>query len=517
MRSLLKCVSRRKPRAVRPIRRDAFHPRAEALERRDVPAGTGIAQNAGELQIIGGLSADTARVQLDDRGTPLYVRDDRLIVTLEQPDGPASALVLDLYRAGPTSRQGRYVTSVTSISFAGGAGGDTFVNHSGLPSRAYGGSGDDVLTGSSAADTFFGDTGDDILTGGGGADALDGGDHNDLLIGSAGDDRLFGGDGDDILSGGDGRDWLEAGSAAEFADGGGGADWNAHVWAVGGTTATDVNQGQTGTCVVLSSLAAATQEHSLAGRFRYLGNFSYGVQMYDPARGWLAVAVPFDGTMVQDAGLNIVDPTPAAEGESWVILYQRAYLKHFYGMDPLDGDQVASFDGEPNGNQAIRAILGGGAETSANFNAPVMRSQLLAGQTLNVGGTGHRYAVIAVFQDAGGHWKVTLYNPWGYDAAHKATMDFDADGSDDGSMTMTWAEFTEPSHFRNYTYSAEPRPRALRTGPKRGRGDVLNPLAPTSGWISATPPPIVLSHWHSGGPIILDPADGTQVRLTPEL
>jgi hypothetical protein len=122
-------------------------------------------------------------------------------------------------------------------------------------------------------------------------------------------------------------------------------------------------------------------------------------------------------------------------------------------MDPLNGAQVDSFGGEPDGEQSIRSILGGDAGTTTTFDAQTMRNQLLAGQTLNVGGTGHRYAVTAVFQDAGGQWKVMLYNPWGNDGVHVAAMDIDADGSSDGFISMTWAEFTDPNHFTNYTYS----------------------------------------------------------------
>jgi hypothetical protein len=360
---------------------------------------------------------------------------------------------------------------------SGGAGNDTASGGNGNDSVyggdnddwLYGGANEDYVYGDAGNDHVYGDDGNDSVYGGAGTDTTIGGNGNDRLYGDAGNDWLYGGYGNDFLYGGadadtlygeGDNDWLEAGSASEFADGGYGTDYNAHKWAIGGTTPTDVNQAGAGTCVIMSTLAAASRNHDLSARFSYLGGFTYCVQLYDG--GWVNEYVTFDGSIVMDSAGNRMDPWSEVEGEFWTILYQRAYLQHFEGINVYNGNAVAGFGGEPDGNRAIRSVLGTDAETDdiddsfLFWGGPIspesLQQKLAEGRTINAGGTGHRYGVMDVFQ-SNGYWYVTLYNPWGYDAVHKSSIDFYPDGSSDGFITIGWSEFINDDNFVNYSYS----------------------------------------------------------------
>lgn len=222
MRTLFDSLRGRKSRSRSPVQRAAFRPRVEVLEQRDVPAGIFLAD--GELLILGGASADTARVTIDDRGTPLNIHDDRITATLIQTVGQPAALVINAYRQVQSFPAVRWAANVTSIYFNGADGNDLFVNSTSLPSRAYGGPGTDSLTGGSSADSFWGDAGDDRLTGGNGNDTFDGGDGNDVLLGDGGEDVLSGGDGEDVIYGGNNDDHLNGNDNSDILWGQGGND-----------------------------------------------------------------------------------------------------------------------------------------------------------------------------------------------------------------------------------------------------------------------------------------------------
>ena len=114
------------------------------------------------------------------------------------------------------------------VSFKGGDGDDTFVNHTSIDSLAYGNRGNDTLVGGTGSDelhggpghdTLFGNEGDDELHGDYGDDVLHGGRGDDDLRGWYGDDTLFGDEGDDILSGYEGDDVLFGGSGNDILKG----------------------------------------------------------------------------------------------------------------------------------------------------------------------------------------------------------------------------------------------------------------------------------------------------------
>jgi hypothetical protein len=270
----------------------------------------------------------------------------------------------------------------------------------------------------------------DTLYGGEGNDYLDGYEGNDFLYGEAGTDTVYGGSGDD---------WMEAGTASEFADGESGTDWNAHVWTINGAWVTDIDQEGSGTCSFLSTLAGATQFWT-GPVVIYEGNFTYAVLLYDA--GWgsnVWERVRFDGTMVRDSTGWLMDPRSVTEGEFWTILYQRAYLQRFYGIDVYNGDAVAAFAGEwPD--EPMSAIMAAESEWVASSTAdPWVVRDRVYNRTTTVCDSVHCYMFWDLYIDGAGVWQAVLYNPWRSDDTHESSLTFAADGSNDGFITVPWA------------------------------------------------------------------------------
>jgi Ca2+-binding RTX toxin-like protein len=323
------------------------------------------------------------------------------------------------------------------------------------------GGGSDTAIGSPFADIITGSSGNDRLEGRGGDDQLFGGAGSDSLYGGNGNDRLFGDSETDALYGENDNDWLEAGSATETADGGAGYDFNAHVWAIKrspwattGATYNDIYQANIGTCVFLSALSgAAAAGIDLASRISYLGNYTYEVMLYNPGTEQAEYRqVTFDGTL-QTYTLDLfglppqtgqIDPSPAPdqEGESWTLLFQRAYLQ----MTSALGEAISLLAVDFTDAQIAMYALTGRSVSIADGDygdAGSVRAALQAGQVVIAGNHGgetsliandHAYTVLQVYS-LGGYWWVTLRNPWGVDGGSGYG------DTGDGIIGMSWADF----------------------------------------------------------------------------
>ncbi|MFO0879220.1 MAG: calcium-binding protein [Gemmataceae bacterium] len=352
---------------------------------------------------------------------------------------------------------------VRSVRFLGGEGNDCFQNNvAGLPSVAYGKGGSDSLRGNSGVDRFFGGKGVDYLNGMGGKDELRGEGDGDFIYGGIGDDRIWGGDGgdriygqsgkdqidggdmtdwiyggteNDILHGGDGddylfgesgdddlygegdNDWLEAGSAEETAIGGDGdQDWNAHIWVYGGTTIDDTFQPVgTTTCSFLATLAGVNAHgQNLKDRIRYLGNFRYGVRMFNGA-SWVEQEVTFTGYLYND------DPTFNTESESYAILLQRAYLDMYGSGYRIPNNAIQALTGAT----AVQVELAAPPATLLDDMAaalaagrtvvactPSVRTTPYTGQPLQID---HSYTILGFVTDAfGSPTHVQVRDPGGF-------------------------------------------------------------------------------------------------------
>jgi uncharacterized protein YbaR (Trm112 family) len=284
-------------------------PGLEFLERRDLMAA--YVDGPGQLVVEGASNGDFATVE-----------------QVATTAGSSYRVILnDTVQLFPTSlvRSGKVI-------FRGYNGADRFDNLTALQTWAYGGEGNDTLSGGAVTDYLYGG-GDDELYGRGGNDRLYGEGANDRLHGQGGSDRLFGSTGNDKLFGGteydylygnEDDDFLDDGSGAEYVEGGDGYDFNAYVTAVAGATYTDVFQGASPTCWVTAAISAAARAGvDMSSRISYLGNGRYRVGLYNPSHVLTQQYVSFDGTRFAADAI----PNPGQEGESWVLITQRAILQ----------------------------------------------------------------------------------------------------------------------------------------------------------------------------------------------
>lgn len=396
-------------------RRPSLRPKLECLEPRDVPAG-GISSSLGANGVLTLTGTD---------------QNDQIVVVRQGSQ---------IRIAGVT--QAFATNQVRSITIHGLGGADIIDLQSTngdpltVPTLIYGGAGNDIIQGSAGPDQIYGGSG------------------NDTLFGHDGKDQLFGNTGTDLLNGGAGIDWLDAGSAGESTTDG----WNPYRFVSNGTRPTDVDQQAAPTCSLLAALAAATRQNiPLQNRIRYIGNFTFRVQMYDVrTRAWTYRDIFFNGTMVRNSSGSIVDPVTEAEGEFWTVLFQRAYLR-MSGVNPMNGNAVTAFPGDVIGRPLAmltgRKLVGSATTKSSpqallarlrNGDAVTTGSRSTAGHAYVV--ANHAYMVDNVYQQ-GGRWYVRLYNPWGFDG-------YRTQGANDGYIVLTWSTYT--ANFSDWTAAVRP-------------------------------------------------------------
>ena len=270
--------------------------------------------------------------------------------------------------------------------FSGGAGHDTVTAGSGKDTilgssgndRIDGGTGDDLLYGGTNNDVIFGGTGQDRLYGEDGNDVLYGGGDADRMDGGAGNDTLVSvGGGIDSLTGGAGFDsfWMDTtdvltdASAAEttfkhvhrisafegYSYNGGstvtpvskellGQDladpWRTDLemellyqkedfsskplFASGGPTKEDVDQGGVGDCWLMAMLAgiAADDPDHIRQMVTDLGDGSYAVRFY---RGGVAQHIRVDADLWVTSPGNPMYAGLGKENSIWVAVVEKAW------------------------------------------------------------------------------------------------------------------------------------------------------------------------------------------------
>jgi hypothetical protein len=237
---------------------------------------------------------------------------------------------------------------------------------------------------------------------------------------------------------------------------------------VNGLAATDVRQGQNPLCQTDAALAEAVNEgENLAANIHYLGNNVYDVKLPGSTPDQ---RVYFDGWVTPN------DPVET-NGEFWPILMQRARLQSL-GIDPTVqhtnaqwdqlnqksngklysiNDSLAYFTGRSTTFQAIANVKPQSLQASLSHGDDVV-AQSQSGYVTADGIIGnHTYAVLAVYQDAGG-WKVRLYNPWGMDRENGATIDSldkSHPAANDGVITLSWSQFTNLVNFKGIVVAAK--------------------------------------------------------------
>src|SRR5262245_40982551 len=238
-------------------------------------------------------------------------------------------------------------------------------------------------------------------------------------------------------------------------------DWNARVSAYNGARYTDIQQANVGNCWLLAAIGAVAQSGvDLTQRITYLGNCNYRVMMFDlNTRLPVYETVRFDGTLAQGLvnGENQqADPFPRVEGESWVIIMQRAMFQRL-GINWHDPNAIpAGWSDEP-----MRLLRGHSTDVRtppwlgpfweadrlriiqalALHKAVVADTRPGAYGTLNALGSvvtrrlveNHAYVVVAIHDQI-----VTVYNPWGHDNRDGDPVTGD---SLDGLVNVSWDDF----------------------------------------------------------------------------
>jgi len=362
--------------------------------------------------------------------------------------------------------------------------------------RVNAGSGNDKITLSGAINLpsqLHGEAGHDSLNGGGGADSLYGGEGNDKLYGNAGEDTLISLNGGvkDSLSGGAGTDsfWLDATDTEKVADQDAkekslGAshfvgnfksftlksaavaptkDLNGSriadptidgsfkytrfadrpLFASGGPSADDIQQGQAGDCYFLATLAAVakTDPQVIRQSVADLGDGTYAVQFSGSNGAKNFVRVDND---LATYSWNSSSPAYAKLGNGnsmWVAVMEKAFAYFRNGKctyASLDAGWMS---------EAFRAL---GRESDSLWKgSDVKNATTLAGElqdliasgksvTLGVGSVpsghsligNHAYTVDGVITNNDGSKSVRLRNPWGIDGAGD-------DGRNDGYVIIS--------------------------------------------------------------------------------
>jgi hypothetical protein len=172
---------------------------------------------------------------------------------------------------------------------------------------------------------------------------------------------------------------------------------------------------------------------NLADRVTYLGNFLYSVQLFTSTGAVSYQTVYFNGTF------SGYDAQPGVEGESWTILFQRAYmqLRGIDWNDPYAMRYASSWPQDALTNLTGRKSTWDASITDSDLTT--IANALAAGTNVvlatNWSGVnpllvaGHAYTVVSVSGDI-----VTLRNPWGKDGGAAVG------NTKDGLVQISWSQ-----------------------------------------------------------------------------
>lgn len=424
-------------------------PQLERLEQREVPATVTTALTNGILRVTGTDAADTIVMRQTGEG-----RITAYIGTTTRSFTGVREVYVDV-RAGndyvsldTTPLGANEVRLAVKATLIGGTGNDTLI----------GGANNDLIYGNAGDDGLYGNAGNDSIYGGDGNDLINGGLGNDSILGEAGNDKAYGSTGNDNVNGGAGQDYVDGGVGNDALQGGTGFDTFKNVFpdfdTVDESDPEDVRQGLSGTCVILSSLQAISNSGiDLSGRITQISDKYYRVPIYRQGTGWVNQVVYFDGSWTDN------DPAPTADGNPWVLIYQRAFLqeKGVNWSDPDSANWARKYGGAfQQVDAAFYALLGRaqyvGSRTGGLLDSDLtmMRNAFAANKptimlsrpqasTVSADLTrlgiipSHAYSLVG-FGTKNGQTTIKMRNPWGTDGPVLY-------GVDDGIIEITWSDF----------------------------------------------------------------------------
>ncbi|HLL88154.1 MAG TPA: C2 family cysteine protease [Tepidisphaeraceae bacterium] len=416
-------------------------------------------------------------------GNPLGVSEVELATGIQlRITGTAAAETITLKQSGNTLtvQSGGWSKTfdagrLNDVRVDGGAGNDTIRADASvkLPLALLGGNGNDALVGGAGNDTLYGGAGTDKLTGGNGDDvlvAVDG--KRDQLTGNNGRDSFWGDARTDRFADVSAAErklnvhavnsfaTVQSASGQQVKVGknavGGqlvdpAADVASYTWAdfsdrplfaTGGPSMDDVEQGQVGDCYFLSVLGAVAETNATRIRESVveLGDGTYAVQFFrDGVAQYVRVDADlptFDGRTPAYAGLG-------ADDSLWVAVMEKAWA---FFRSPAQAGYAAINGGWMD--ESFRALNATPVTTAATAAlATQLQSALKAGQAVTYATTNnpgnaliasHAYTVDSVVVDAAGRvTAIVLRNPWAVDGDASTRV---TGGSNDGVVVLPVAE-----------------------------------------------------------------------------
>ncbi len=148
-------------------------------------------------------------------------------------------------------------------------------------------------------------------------------------------------------------------------------DPNGELFAAGGPSVNDIQQGQVGDCYFLSTLGAvaAKDPDAIKNMVRDNGDGTYSVRFYvNDGFGTVPEWVTVDGKLPENSGggtmaaSTLTDPTNGKQ-ITWVAIVEKAYAA-FNSKDHIGGSGADTYDGTSGGmaSNAYQAITGQTAE-----------------------------------------------------------------------------------------------------------------------------------------------------------
>lgn len=333
-------------------------------------------------------------------------------------------------------------------------------NSTGLPSTIYGGSLGDYLYGGTGNDRLFGLGGNDYLAGGAGHDTLDGGIGDDVLQGNASifdtkdplDHDLY------VIQRGrldQGRDTYFDSNDFDFM----------HPVKDGRCTASDVLQGEAGTCSI-SAVMAALADKGMDFSKIITKIAKKSVPGY-PAYSWYEYTLRIGGgtqTVAFNGGFFDEDSRPGGidkgglTGDFWNVVAQRAVLQQFgvnWSAPWASWPQHGAYESPAQCFYALTGKMGREVLNGSKEFAPANIRNLLSGGNAVVASTYqglrsvedvHPYHTLTVTHiDFEGD--VYLRDPHGETESEGTT--------NGGQIILSWSEFKK--NFGSFTYAMPPK------------------------------------------------------------
>jgi len=216
---------------------------------------------------------------------------------------------------------------------------------------------------------------------------------------------------------------------------------NLSLWG-SGPTAADVNQGYTGDCYFLSSLAAfaGTRPQTLENMAVDLGDGTYAVQFI--SSGSPVYVRVSDALPVGPNGTGYMFAHPGAANTIWAPIFEKAFCYIRTGANSYASIGDGGWMGEVYTDLGVTSTTFVPSADSDSVLYALLSADLTANDPVTMGTQSsgkidlvncHAYTVVSVYKDSSGVSHYVVRNPWGFSG--------DAVEDAHGYATLTYAQF----------------------------------------------------------------------------